>query len=135
MSPCHGGWAARDRGEACLQHVHHHQEATCVVPAKSMYRAVAALDLVHGGFCGLITSTTLGGRCFFLLLVDDAMRYMWTSLIATKSDATSAIKKIKLATTKLKVRLVLCTDNGGEFTTYCIDEGIQCHCFAPYTLQ
>jgi hypothetical protein len=38
---------------------------------------------------------TLGGRRFFLLLVDDATRYMWINLITTKSDATSTIKLVK----------------------------------------
>jgi hypothetical protein len=59
-----------------------------------------------------------GGRCFFLLLVDDATRYMWINLLSAKSDATASIKEIKAAT-KIEVGRplrVLGTNNGGEFT-------------------
>jgi hypothetical protein len=35
---------------------------------------------------------TPGGRRYFLLLVDDATRYMWVALLTTKDAATEAIK-------------------------------------------
>jgi hypothetical protein len=100
---------------------------------------VAALNLVHGDLCGLIMLTTSGGRCFFILLVDDATHYMWLKLITSKSDVVVAIKVV----TELEVRCplrVLRTDNGGEFTstefaTYYANEGIQRHFSAPYTPQ
>jgi hypothetical protein len=56
---------------------------------KAKYRASAALDLVHGDLCGPISPTTPARRRFFLLLVDDATRYMWHTLITAKSDAAS----------------------------------------------
>jgi hypothetical protein len=37
---------------------------------------------------------TPGGRRYFLLLVDDATRYMWVVLLTAKSEALSAIKRI-----------------------------------------
>jgi hypothetical protein len=46
--------------------------------------------------------TTPGGRRFFLLLVDDATRYMWIKLLPTKSDIAVSIKEIK-ATTRVEV--------------------------------
>jgi transposase InsO family protein len=121
---------------------------TCIVtkhrrapfPAKAKYRVGAALDLVHGDLCGPISPATPAGRRFFLLLVDDATKYMWLTLITAKSDAASAIKKVKSAA-ELEVGRplrVLRTDNGGEFTAkefaaYCADEGVQRHFSAPYT--
>jgi hypothetical protein len=52
--------------------------------------------MVHGDLCGPITPP---GRRFFLLLVDDATRYMWLTLLSMKGDAASAIK----AAAKLEV--------------------------------
>jgi transposase InsO family protein len=123
---------------------------TCIItkhrrvlfPAKANYRATAAPDLIHGDLCGPITPTTPGGQRYLLHLVDDAIRYMWLKLLMAKSDATTAIKEIKVAT-ELEVRRplrVLQTDNGGEFkakefVAYCANEGIQRHFSAPYTQQ
>jgi hypothetical protein len=120
---------------------------TCIVtkhrrasfPAKANYRAVAALNLVHGDLCGPIMPTTSGGRCFFLLLVDDATHYMWLKLIMAKSDVVASIKVVTELEVGCPLR-VLRTDNGGEFTStefvaYCANEGIQRHFSAPYTPQ
>lgn len=100
------------------------------------------MDLVHGDLCGPITPATPGGRRYFLLLIDDATRYMWISLLAMKGDAAAAIKKFKAAT-ELEVGRplrVLRTDNGGEFTAkefadFCVNAGVQRHFSAPYMPQ
>jgi hypothetical protein len=47
-----------------------------VFPKQSKYRVDKALELVHDDLCGLVKPTTPGGRRYFLLLVDDATRYM-----------------------------------------------------------
>jgi hypothetical protein len=68
---------------------------TCIItkqrrapfPAKAKFRAGVPLDLVHGDLCGPITPATPAGRRFFLPLMDDATRYMWLTLISTKSDS------------------------------------------------
>jgi transposase InsO family protein len=85
---------------------------------------------------------TLGGRRYFLLLVDDASRYMWAILLPSKDAATYAIKKVQAEAKKEsghKLR-VLRTDNSGEFTVaefaaYCADEGIKCHFSTPHSPQ
>lgn len=85
---------------------------------------------------------TLGGRCYFLFVVDDASRIMWAVLLSTKGAVAEAIKQVQTITEKEsshKLR-VLCTDNGGEFTVaefvaYCADEGIHRHHSAPYSPQ
>jgi transposase InsO family protein len=111
-------------------------------PKQSKYRADKALKFVHGDLCGPIKPATPGGRRYFLLLVDDAIRYMWVVLLTAKSEASSTIKRIQAAAEKECGRKlqVLRTDNGGEFTTveftaYCADEGVTRHFLAPYTLQ
>jgi len=81
-----------------------------------------------------------GGRRFFLLLVDDATRFMWVSLLTTKAATADAIKRVQVEAEKAcgrKLR-VLHTDNGREFTAadfadYCANEGITHHYFAPYS--
>jgi hypothetical protein len=47
-----------------------------VFPKQSKYRADKALKLVHGDLCGPVKPATPGGRRYFLLLIDDATRYM-----------------------------------------------------------
>jgi hypothetical protein len=57
-----------------------------------------------------------GERRYFLLLIDDATRYMWVVLLTAKSEASSAIKRIQSANKKecdRKLR-VLRIDNGGS---------------------
>ena len=97
-------------------------------PRQASYHATEQLELVHGDLCGPESLATLRGRCYFLLLVDDATRYMWTVLLDSKVATTNASKRHQAAAEKecgYKLR-VLCTDNGGELTTtefavYCID--------------
>jgi hypothetical protein len=47
---------------------------------QSKYRVDMALELVHGDLCTPVKPATPGGRCYILLLVDDATRYMWVAL-------------------------------------------------------
>jgi transposase InsO family protein len=85
---------------------------------QSKYHVDKTLELVHGNLCGLVKLETPGGRCYFLLLVDDATRYMWVVLLTAKSEASSAIKRIQAVVEKecgRKLR-VLRTDNEWEFT-------------------
>jgi len=97
---------------------------------------------VHGDLCGPVMPATPGGRRFFLLLVDDATRFMWVSLLTAKSATADAIKRVQAEAEKVcerKLR-VLRTDNGREFTAaefadYCADEGITRHYSAPYSPQ
>jgi transposase InsO family protein len=124
--------------DTCVLAKHHRG----VFLKQSKYHADKALELVHGDLCGPVKSATPGGWRYFLLLVDDATRYMWVMLLTAKSEASSAIKRIQAAAEKecdRKLR-VLRTDNGGEFTAvefaaYCVDEGISRHFLAPYTPQ
>ena len=92
---------------------------------------------MHGDLCGPVTPATPGGWRFFLLLVNDVSRYMWAVLLDTKTTAADAIKRHQATAEKecSHKLLVLRTDNGGEFTAYCADEGIQCHFSTPYTPQ
>lgn len=137
------------RGLPCIEHVE--QLCDCCMatkqrrtpfPVAAKYRAKELLDLVHGDLCGPITPATPGGRRHFLLLVDDASRYMWVSLLSSKDEAPAAIKSWKalVEAETGKVLQVLRTDNGGEFTSvefgeWCAERGVRRHLSAPYSPQ
>jgi len=96
------------RGMPVIKHDSHLCD-TCVVtkqrrspfPAQAKYRAQKQLELVHGDLCGPVSPATLGGRRFFLLLVDDATRFMWVSLLTTKSATADAIKRTQAEAEKV----------------------------------
>jgi transposase InsO family protein len=97
---------------------------------------------MHGDLCGPVTSATPGGQYYFLLLVDDLSRYMWVVVLGSKGEVANAIRCAQAtAEAECGRKLhVLCTDNGGEFTTteftsYCADEGVQRHYSASYNQQ
>jgi len=96
---------------------------TCVVtkqrrapfPAQAKYCAENQLELVHGDLCRPVSPATPGGRRCFLLLVDDATRYMWVSLLTAKSATADAIKHTQ----------------GRQRRS----AGASCRCFAPTTAR
>jgi transposase InsO family protein len=97
---------------------------------------------MHGDLCGPVTPVTLGGRCYFLLLIDDLSRYMWVVVLGSKGEAVNAIRRAQAdveAECGRKLR-VLHTDNDDkftatEFTSYCADEGVQRHYSTSYSPQ
>jgi hypothetical protein len=58
------------------------------------------LEFVHGDLCGPVMPATPGSRRYFLLLVDDATRYMWVALLTTKDAAADAIKHLQAVAEK-----------------------------------
>jgi hypothetical protein len=97
---------------------------------------------VHDDLCGPISSATLRGNTYFLLLVDNLSRYMWVAVISSKDRAVTAIKDIQERAegeSGLKLK-ALRTDCGGEFTAieftdYCAVEGVHHQHTTPYSLQ
>jgi transposase InsO family protein len=137
------------RGQTSLDHVEQFCDV-CVLtkqrrlpfPQQSSFRAKQRIELVHGDLCGLATPATPGGRRYFLLLIDDLSRYMWVVVLGSKGEAANAIRRAQAAAEAecgRKLR-VLRTDNGGEFTateftSYCVNEGVQRHYSATYIPQ
>jgi hypothetical protein len=64
-------------------------------PSVANYRGDRPLDLFHADLCGQIRPKTLGGKSYFLLIVDDHSRYMWVELLTTKDEAFKCFKRIK----------------------------------------
>jgi GAG-pre-integrase domain/Zinc knuckle len=46
-------------------------------PAEAKYRAKFPLELWHVDLCGPINAATHGGKRYFMLIVDDCIRFMW----------------------------------------------------------
>ena len=59
---------------------------------KSEYRASKRLQLIHGDICGSIKPSTVGGRRYYFLLIDDYSRLMWVAFLREKSDAFQHFK-------------------------------------------
>jgi hypothetical protein len=84
-------------------------------PQQSSFQAKERLELVHGDLCGPVTPATLGGRRYFLLLVNDLSCYMWIVVLGSKREAADAIRRAQAAAEAecgRKLR-VLRTDNDG----------------------
>jgi transposase InsO family protein len=97
---------------------------------------------MHGDLCGPVTPATLGGQCYFLLLIDDLSRYMWVVVLNSKGEAADAIRRTQaIAEAECGCKLcVLHTNYGGksttaEFASYCADKGVQRHYSTPYRPQ
>ena len=111
-------------------------------PQVAKFRADSQLDLFHADLCGQIRPKTPGGKSYFLLIVDDHSRFMWVELLATKDEAFSCFKKVKvLAETEKGSKLrAFRSDRGGEFNSiefkeYCDEHGVKHFTTAPYTPQ
>ena len=88
-------------GMPCVDHVEQLYDTYVVTklkhrpfPHQASYRATKQLELVHSDLCGLVSPTTLRGWRYFLLLVDDATRYMWAVLLDSKAAAANTIKRL-----------------------------------------
>jgi hypothetical protein len=64
-------------------------------PKRVEYRSKEGLELVHMDLCGFLTLMTLGGKKYFLLMVDDFNRYMWIVLLPSKDCAVEAMKRVQ----------------------------------------
>ena len=111
-------------------------------PNKSEYRASKRLQLVHGDICGPIQPSTVGGRRYYFLLIDDYSRLMWVAFLKEKSDVFQHFKSLKNLVESESEEKVKCfrTDKGGEFNSeefkvYCEENGIKRHLTAPYSPQ
>jgi transposase InsO family protein len=89
------------------------------------------LDLVHTDVCGPMQTRSLGGTFYFMLFIDDCMRYTWVYFLRQKSDVFKYFKEFRTMVEKKtgKSIKILHLDQGGEyksgdFNKYCKDNGI-----------
>jgi transposase InsO family protein len=118
------------------------KQARTKIPKISHTRSTEPLQLVHADLCGPFRTSSQGGACYFLSLIDDYSRKTWVYFLARKSDTLDKFRifhKEVESISKLKLR-TLRTDNGGEFisaafTSYCQDQGIRRQLTVPHTPQ
>ena len=74
----------------------HSKQTRSSFPSQSSYRAEKPLELIHADLCGPIEPETLGGSKYFLLIVDDCTRMMWTSMLRKNFDALEAFQRFQV---------------------------------------
>ncbi|KAK8921022.1 hypothetical protein KSP39_PZI020059 [Platanthera zijinensis] len=111
-------------------------------PLSAQRRASQPLDLLHMDLWGPASTPSLGGKRYFLLIVDDYSRYMWIMHLEQKSDSFLQFKAFKQQVEKQLERHIktLRSDRGGEFlstnfNTFCQDAGIHRELTAPGSPQ
>lgn len=103
------------------------------------FRTTEKLKLIHAD---VMTPLTPGGKCYFLLTVDDFSRYLWLVLLSTKDEVVVVIRRVKVVVEgqSSSTLWTLRVANGCEFTAKTFDElyvnhEIQRHQSAPYSPQ
>ncbi|CAA0839530.1 Unknown protein [Striga hermonthica] len=104
------------------------------------YRGKECLELTHGDLYGPITPTTLAVNRYFLLIVDDASRYMWVEMLKSKDEALRFFKKIKAVAENESGLIIKAFRNdcgsefiSAEFAEFCSEHGLRRHTTAPYS--
>jgi hypothetical protein len=96
-------------------------------------------ELTHVNLWGKYDIESIHGNSYYLLLIDDTLRYMTVEFLKTKSQATQRIQEYM---THLKVRswspCAIQMDRGTEFVnedlcTWCHSQGIHFQMTAPYS--
>ena len=64
-------------------------------PSVSSFRDTKRLELIHGDICEPIQPSTIGGRRYYFLLVDDFTRLMWVFFLKEKLEAFQHFKIFK----------------------------------------
>jgi hypothetical protein len=68
------------------------KQKRALFPRRVEYRAEEVLELVHGDICGLISPWTPSDNRYFIMLIDDASRYMWLKVLPSKDGVSAVIK-------------------------------------------
>lgn len=100
------------------------------------------LELLHLNLCGPSRTTSIGGKYYAFVIVDDYSRYTWTLFLAHKNDS---FDNIKIFVTKVENEKILSikqirSDQGTEFqnekfSNFCQDRDIGHNYFCHRTPQ
>ncbi|GJU57523.1 putative ribonuclease H-like domain-containing protein [Tanacetum coccineum] len=93
-------------------------------PPKPVLNSKQRLHLLHMDLCGPIRITSINGKRYVLVIVDDYSRYTWVLFLISKDDAPEEIKTFLKKITILLQALVIIvrTDNGTEFKNQVLQE-------------
>ena len=101
-------------------------------PQEATHRASKPFELVHSDLCGPMSTESLSGASYMMVIIDNFSRYIWASFLKTKDLAFTSFKdwRVKVENQfEHKVKALL-TDTGGEFISkdfdgYLADYGIR----------
>ncbi|WRX11049.1 Integrase [Theobroma cacao] len=98
------------------------------------------LELLHIDLFGLISTTSLGGKSYGFVIVDDYSRYTWVYFLAQQNDALPAFINHYRKVENEKGLVIVCIRSdhggefeGGEFENYCNEKGLDHNFSAPRT--
>ena len=122
--------------EGCL----YGKQTRASFPTGKAWRASKILELLHADLCGPMSTSSLGGSKYFLLIIDDYSRFSWVYFLSEKSEAFERFKIFKIMVEKQSEEVIKCvrTDRGGEFVSkefnsFCDEQGIRRELTAPYS--
>lgn len=105
-------------------------------PKEASHRSSKPLELVHSDLCGPMTSESLNGALYMMIIVDDYSRYSWVFFLQSKDQTFSKFRDWRGEVEKqfdYKVK-TLRTDRGGEFLSNEFSRYLKDHVPAYYRL-
>ena len=85
--------------------------------SKNVVSTTKTLELLHMDLLGPTRTTSLGGRNYALVIVDDFSRFTWVLFLTSKDETFKIFKKFYKRTTNLKGQSVISirSDHGTKF--------------------
>ena len=100
------------------------------------------LEILHMDLFGPISTVSLGGKSYGLVIIDDFTRFTWVRVLRAKSDAFSEFKIFSVWIQRKTGNLIrtIHSDHGSEFENFdfremCEELGIEHNFSAPRTPQ
>nr|GFA40653.1 retrovirus-related Pol polyprotein from transposon TNT 1-94 [Tanacetum cinerariifolium] len=93
-------------------------------PPKPVPNSRQRLHLLHMDLCGPMRNSSINGKRYVLVIVDDYSRYTWVHFLRSKDEAPEVIKTfLKRITVLLQSPVIIIrTDNGIEFKNQVLKE-------------
>ncbi|PKU63217.1 Retrovirus-related Pol polyprotein from transposon TNT 1-94 [Dendrobium catenatum] len=124
--------------DACI----HGKHMISSFKSKNIVSTSRHLELVHIDLFGPINTTSLGGKSYGFVIVDDYSRYNWVLFLGNKNNAFDDFRKFSKYIQREQGYLIhrIQTNYGGEFENksfqnYCDENGIRHNFSAPRTPQ
>lgn len=88
---------------------------------KGVRRSSDILEIIHTNICGPFPEVSLNGQKYFILFVDDYLRYMYLYLLYDKGEALDAFKVYKVGVEKQlrkQIKIVRSNKSGEYYGRY-----------------
>ncbi|GJS46665.1 retrovirus-related pol polyprotein from transposon TNT 1-94 [Tanacetum coccineum] len=112
----------------------------CSFKTKTIPSSIGRLNLPHIDLCGPMRVTSIYGKKYILVIVDDYSRYTWTLFLHSKDETPEFLKEFLMMIQRNLQALVIsiCTDRGTEFLNKTLnaffkEEGIEHQTSTPRT--